>query len=207
MKNIVLIIAVTLQYSIFAQVGIGTKNPQEMLHVEGTMIVDGVDTPDNSLALIGADALGNLTTLSLDNSLTLNNNKLEFTRSPFDDMGSMDISSVPTVGPNRVHNLDLQLGVGETNEGKIVIKIFGTPANIKLTGIQDGVDGMHLFFYHLDAGRNIFFIDESDGQASGSLPKNRIRVLASSETISGPGCVELVYDGTAQRWLFLSIHD
>ena len=206
MKKTLLIIAVTLQYSIFAQVGIGTKTPQEMLHVEGTMIVDGVDTPDNSLALVGADALGNLTTLALDNNLTLNNNKLEFTRSPFDAMGTMDISSVPTVGPNRVHNLDLQLGVGETNEGKTVIKIIGTPANIKLTGIQDGVDGMHLFFYHL-ANQNVFFIDESDSQASGSLPKNRIRVLASSETISGQGCVEMVYDGAAQRWLFLSIHD
>ena len=203
-KFIILFIVLLAGLNGKAQIGIGTTDPQETLHVDGDVIVDGYATSDTN-ALVGADDDGTLTTLNLGNNLIIENNELTLVRSTTFGIGDMDISGISIFGLH-VHNLDLQLGPGEINEGKTVIKVFGTPENIKLTGIQDGTDGMHLFFYHT-ASQNIQFLDQTDTNSLLSLPQNRINVLATSEVISGPGCVELIYDGTSQRWLFLSIHD
>ena len=191
-------------FTLSAQVGIGTVTPMETLEVNGDVIVDGI-AETNSTVLIGADDDGTLTSLELGNNLLIENNELKLVRTATYGIGDMDISGVFVAGQH-VHNLDLQLGPGEINEGKTVIRVFGTPSNIKLTGIQDGTDGLHLFFYHL-ASNNIFFEDQANINSLLSLPKNRINVLASSETISGQGSVEMLYDGTSQRWLFLSILD
>ena len=203
-KFIILFIVLLAGLNGKAQIGIGTTDPQETLHVDGDVIVDGYATSDTN-ALVGADDDGTLTTLNLGNNLIIENNELTLVRSTTFGIGDMDISGI-IVFSLFVHNLDLQLGPGEINEGKTVIKVYGTPGNIKLTGIQDGTAGMHLFFYHT-ASQNIQFMDQTDTNSLSSLPQNRINVLASSEVISGPGCVELIYDGTSQRWLFLSIHD
>ena len=203
--KILLLLCLVFHYSI-AQIGIGTTNPQEDLHVEGDLIVEGYSILDNSTSLVGADDLGNLTTLNLDSSLTLENNKLELGRSIFYGIDDMDLSGLTTSGGNLAHNLDLQLGVGETNEGVTVVNLILLPSNIKITGIQDGVDGQHLFVYNSNTN-NIVFLDESDTKSLGSLAENRIKVLASSETLAGEGCVELIYDGNYQRWVLISIHD
>jgi hypothetical protein len=205
MKIRLLLILLLSISALQAQIGIGTTDPQETLHIEGDLFIEGVGGVEDSMALVGADDDGTLTTLELDNNLLIENNKLSLVRSTTYGIGDMDISGVIILA-NHVHDLDLQLGPGEINEGKTVIKVFGAPANFKLTGIQDGVDGMHLFFYHIGS-TNIQFIDQTDTNALLSAPKNRINVLASSETISGQGSVEMIYDGTSQRWLFLSIHD
>ena len=206
MKKHILILILLLTSLVQAQVGIGTVNPQETLHIEGDLIVEGFSNTDNSTSLVGADNEGNLITLNLDNQLTLENNTLYLANSISFGIGDMDLSGISVGIGNLVHNLDLQLGPGELNEGKVVIKVHSLPSNIKLTGIQDGVDGLHLFFYRSD-DKNVVFIDEQDPKASSSSSNNRIKVLAGSETISAEGSVEMIYDGVSQRWLFLSIHD
>ncbi|KQC33041.1 hypothetical protein AAU57_06690 [Nonlabens sp. YIK11] len=189
-----------------AQVGIGTTSPQETLHIEGDLIVEGYNQFENSTMLVGADSQGNLTTLTLNNELTLENNRIQLANSIYYGIGRRDLTLLAIGSANRVHNLDLKLGLGEANHGKTVIKVSNLPGNIKLTGIQDGVDGQHLFFYHAGKG-NIVFLDEQDSASNFSLPRNRIKVLAGSETISGQGSIELFYDGALQRWVILSIHD
>ena len=91
-----------------AQVGIGTADPQEDLHIIGYLIVEGYSLLDNSTSLVGADDLGNLTVLNLDNNLTLENNKLELSRSIYYGIGDIDLSGIITVGGNLAHNVDLQ---------------------------------------------------------------------------------------------------
>lgn len=206
MKNFLLLVFLLCASILLAQVGIGTTNPKETLHIQGDLIVEGFSDLDNSTSLVGADDEGNLTILNLDNQLTLENNTLQLAGSIYYGIGDMDLGSIVIMPGNYTHNLDLLLGPGEKNEGKVVINIYNLPSNIKLTGIEDGVDGMHLFFYHSETN-NIIFIDEANAKALESLPQNRIKVLAGSETISAQGSVEMIYDGASQRWIFLSIHD
>jgi hypothetical protein len=202
-----LLLLIILGFNVsMAQVGIGTTNPQEGLHVVGDLIVEGYTSVDDSMSLVGADDMGNLTILNLDNTLTIENNKLELSRSIYYGIGDMDLSGLTTSSGNLVHNLDLQLGTAEINEGKIVIMLTALPSNIKITGIQDGINGQHLFIYN-SASRNIVFLDEADPKSLDSSPQNRIKVLASSETLSGEGSIELIYDGGVQRWILISIHD
>tara|TARA_R110002012_G_scaffold193144_3_gene360750 strand:+ start:681 stop:1295 length:615 start_codon:yes stop_codon:yes gene_type:complete len=190
----------------FAQVGINTNTPQETLHVEGDLRVQKTDSLATITQLVGIDLLGNLTTVELANNLILDdNNTLNLNRGYTYGIGSQNLSSLIPLGPNFVHDVDLQLGLGEANEGKTVIKVFGTTQNIRLTGFQDGTDGLHLFFYYTGT-HNIIFIDQTNLNNL-SLPQNSINVLAGTETISGHGCIEFIYDGTSQRWLLLSIHD
>lgn len=197
-------------YSLFSaplwsQVGIGTTAPQETLDINGTLRVEGSDDTNEATGLIGADNDGTLTTLNIDSSLTLINNTLELTRSYIYDIGIVDISGAPVIS-GELPDLDLLIGPGDVNEGKTVIYVINTPSNVKLTGIQDGVNGLHIFFYHFDATNNIQFLNEDSG-GNTSVLTNRIKVLTNSETISGKGCVELIYDGNSERWLFLSVHD
>ena len=204
MNKFLLFIFLLAGVSGLAQIGIGITNPKETLDVNGDVIVDGYGI-SGSNALVGADDDGTLTTLNLDSSLIIEDNQLTLLRGTTYGIGDMDISGITILGTH-THNLDLQLGPAEINAGKTVIKVNRTPSNIKLTGIQGGTDGMHLFIYHT-ATKNIIFVDQTDTNSLLSAPENRINVLAGSETISGQGCVELIYDGTSQRWLFLSIHD
>ena len=170
------------------------------------MRVQKTDSLATITQLVGIDLLGNLTTVELANNLILDdNNTLNLNRGYTYGIGSQNLSSLIPLGPNFVHDVDLQLGLGEANEGKTVIKVFGTTQNIRLTGFQDGTDGLHLFFYYTGT-HNIIFIDQTNLNNL-SLPQNSINVLAGTETISGHGCIEFIYDGTSQRWLLLSIHD
>ncbi len=205
MCKLLLILTFIISPIIRAQVGIGTTNPQETLHVVGSVRVENSPLTTSAVALVGADDKGTLTTLNIQNTLTINNGKVNVQGNVLYGIGTKDLSGTVYDG-NFIHNLKLNLGPGESNEGMSVVKVYNLPANGKLTGIQDGVDGLHLFFYNVGTG-NIQFMDESDINSAGSLAENRIKVLAGSETISGQGCVELLYDGTSQRWLFLSIHD
>jgi len=193
-----------LSASALAQIGIGTTQPQEKLQVEGTLRVEGFDDGNDTTALVGADVYGTLTSLNIDNNLTIINNTLELTRSYLFEIGHFDMSTV-TIVSGEVADLELDIEDGEVNDGKTIIYLDNLKANIKLTGIEDGEDGMHLFLYNTNQ-RTIQILDEST-LGNNSQEENRIKVLMTNETITGNGCMELIYDGNSQRWLLLSIHD
>ena len=188
-----------------AQIGIGTTQPQEYLHVVGTLRVEGTDDMNDTTALIGANDDGTLTSLNIDSSLSIINNTLEVTASYLYDIGSFDMSTI-TIISGQAADLDINIGPGEENEGKTVIYLNNLASNIKLTGFQDGVDGLHLFLLNKASTRNIQFLDENT-LGNNSTLINRIKVLSNNETISGYGCIEILYDGDSERWLILSIHD
>lgn len=46
-----------------------------------------------------------------------------------------------------------------------------------------------------------------DNLAASSLAANRIDTIGTSTSTSGIGTVELVYDGTVQKWIVIAIRD
>ena len=103
MKKHILILTLLLTSLVQAQVGIGTVNPQETLHIVGDLIVEGFSNIDNSTSLVGADNEGNLITLNLDNQLTLENNSLYLANSISYGLGDMDLSGISVGSGNHVH--------------------------------------------------------------------------------------------------------
>jgi hypothetical protein len=202
MKRILQFLLLCLASLSYAQVGINTNDPKEMLHVNGTMRVEGTGEITNTASLVGVDTDGNLTTVNLENTLDLVDNELILRSGITYGIGSVDLGSITG---NFIHDLDLKLGPGEVNQGKSVIKVYNTPGVVTITGFKGRVEGLHLFFYHF-ASPKITFFDAGNNKTE-SFEENRILTLANSQGLTGFGCVEFIYDGVAKKWILLSFVD
>lgn len=205
-KYLIYIFAFTFSYS-FGQVGIGTTEPEEMLHVVGNVRVEGT-SPDSALALVGADDEGNLTSLVLSSKVRLINNKLQLTTGTTYEIGSKSLKTLTTGSGNnyKLNNLNLDLGDGQANDGKTVILVSEINKNIEVTGIAGGSNGMHIFFYATTSNK-VTFHDHTTTTGQLSTDANRLNIQAANEVISGGGVVEFIYDGPTQKWILLSIQD
>ena len=189
---------------LFAQVGIGTTQPEEMLHVVGDLKIEGT-SPDDAVELVGADDKGTLTALPFSNQIRIINNKIELVSSSEYRIGAKSLASYMTPGSGnlRIDNLNLDLGAGQVNEGKTVIHITGYDRNIRITGFTNGEDGMHLYFYATPS-HNVTFVNLSNT----SLAQNRINALASpGDALIQGGVAEFIYDGKSQKWILLSLQN
>ena len=199
--NYIFLILPTL---LFAQVGIGTTQPEEMLHVVGDLKIEGT-SPDDAVELVGADDNGTLTSLPFSNQIRIINNKIELVTSSEYRIGEKSLASYMTTGSGnpRIDNLSLDLGSGEVNEGKTVIRITGYNKNIRITGLTNGVDGMHLYFY-AEPSYNVTFVNLSNN----SQAQNQINALASpSDALVQGGVAEFIYDGKSKKWILLSLQN
>lgn len=202
MKSIQLLIVALLGIMpgvIFAQVGIGTTEPTAMLDVNGTIMVESA-IDKNVDALVAADANGVLTTIELGQNLVINEGRISMRSSSFYTMGVQDLAAISVLPGGITNNLDLNIDAGEANEGKIVIKLINTPGNIKISGIQGGYDGRHVYLYQDDKSTMTIL-----NMSALSLPGNQVDTLTgSSFNISGRGMIELVYDGPTSKWVVIS---
>ncbi|PHR90625.1 MAG: hypothetical protein COA80_15755 [Leeuwenhoekiella sp.] len=203
MKTVQLIVVAfiaTLPFSIQAQVGIGTTQPTKMLDVNGTIMVESAIIDKKVDALVAADENGVLTTIDLGQNLVLNEGRISMRSSSFYTMGVQDLAAINVLPGGITNNLDLNIDAGEVNEDKIVIKLINTPANIKITGIQGGYDGRHVYLYQDDKSTLTIL-----NMSNLSLPGNQVDTLTgSSFNISGQGMIELVYDGPTSKWVVIS---
>lgn len=206
LASLLLIIVNFTCLTTIAQIGIGTVNPQEDLHVAGSLRVEGTDDSNSTTALVGVDNDGTLTQLNLGPNLTIINNKLEVKANYLYKIGSKDMTTVPILGNGEVADLDLRIAAGQVNNGASVIHLNNLPQNIKLSGIKNGVDGLHLFLINNHNSRNIQIYNDDTANINSS-PQNRIKVLSTISTITGNAAIELLYDGNINRWLVLSLHD
>lgn len=183
----------------FAQVGIGTTEPTAMLDVNGTIMVESA-IDKNVDALVAADENGVLTTIDLGQNLVINEGRISMRSSSFYTMGVQDLSGISVLPGGITNNLDLNIDAGEANDEKIVIKLINTPGNIKITGIQGGYDGRHVYLYQDDKSTMTIL-----NMSELSLPGNQVDTLTgSSFNISGRGMIELVYDGPTSKWVVIS---
>ncbi|MCC4213792.1 hypothetical protein [Leeuwenhoekiella parthenopeia] len=197
---LLIVIFSILTAPVFAQVGIGTTEPTTMLDVNGTIMVESAIIDKNVDALVAADENGVLTTIDLGQNLVMNEGRISYRSSSFYSMGVQDLSGISVLPGGITSNLDVNIDPGEANEGKIVIKLINTPGNIKITGIQGGYDGRHLYLYQDDKSTLTIL-----NMSNLSLPGNQVDTLTgSSFNISGQGMIELVYDGPTSKWVVIS---
>lgn len=185
----------------YSQVGIGTTNPQETLHVEGTLCVTNTSTKTPA-KLAGLDGDGTMADVFVGPGLELDGNILKNTASG----GGSAVYLVATInvpdGPpgEELHDYDIDLGGANAN--KVVFRLVGRTANYKITGIAGGTDGRHIVLFNVST-TNLTLVAES----LDSAPKNRLITLANNVATSGQGTAELVYDGTLQRWILIGFRD
>lgn len=101
--------------------------------------------------------------------------------------------------PNGSTNNDLNPGSGN------FIRLSGSSSNFDVTGIDGGVDGKILVIYNTGGGHM-----RLKNENAGSAAENRILTLKAGggdASTNAQGAITLAYDGTAQRWIVISIND
>ena len=184
-----------------AQVGINNTDPQETLHISGTVRIETTDqatvTTDK---LFGLDAAGTLREVAVGTNLTLSGNTLSAAAASGFDHAFGTITLNVVGGVKLFSNVDLLLDPGEANFGKTIIRVRGLPGDVEIDGISGGYDGQHIWLYPTRA--KLTLIKDA---SSLSLPANRI----TDNTKLGAnhyGMIELVYDGTRSRWVIMQHH-
>jgi hypothetical protein len=196
-KITLLVVLLLVTLLTFGQVGINTTNPQEMLHVNGKIRVDDA-AGRSAVSVMGVDATGTLNTMEVGGALEIHNNTIIASGT-----GYYSVIEIPVTTPNpntRIDNIDL--GVDGVNAYKTVIRFTGQTNSFDITGIQGGIEGRHIILLN-PLNVNMGVIDESNH----SLPLNRIITYGSgpTESTSGEGAIELVYDGT--RWVVINFRN
>jgi hypothetical protein len=194
--RIILLLIVQFNY---AQVGIGTTNPQATLHVEGNLRVTNTNNTTTSIDLLGNGAQGNVTSIKVGEGLSLKDNEL--TASETGTPTKYKIANIPitTTAPNQdFDNMNYDLSGANVD---IVIFRLGAAHNYTISGISGGTDGRHIIIYNSNG------VNLTIDSMSSSIPANNIDTLGSSTSTSGTGTIELVYDGTLAKWIVINIRN
>ena len=198
MSKITLFVFILLVTSpTFGQVGINTTSPQEALHVNGKIRVDDA-SGRTSVSVLGVDATGTLNTMAVAGALEVHNNTIVASGTGYYSV--VDVA-VLTPNPNTRFD-DIDLGVDAANTYKTVIRFTGQTQSFNLSGIIGGVEGRHIIILN-PANVNMGVLNNSIQSSA----LNRIITYGSgpSESTSGQGAIEMVYDGT--RWVVLNLRN
>lgn len=194
------VLLIALSVDLHAQVGINTTDPKQELDINGHLRVRDLSQSGAGLAggsLLFTEADGTVVGLSsLDLEVDSNNN-INIGGGRFYRIAHVDVGSGSTLD-----NLDLDLD--GANRGATMIVLTGSSgSDIEISGIKDGVDGRHIIIVN-DFSKKITIKDQ-DG---GSDAENRIDVKTSTNvTNDNVGSMELVYDGTINRWILFKLID
>ena len=183
----------------FAQVGIGTTNPQATLHIEGNLRVSNTNNTTTSSDLLGNCAQGDVTSIKVGEGLLLKNNEL--TASGTGSPTRYNIANIPitTIAPNQdFDNMDYFL---EGVNRDVVIFRLSAAHNYTISGLSGGTNGRHIIIYNSNA------VNLTIDSMSSSIPANNIDTLGAATATSGVGTIELVYDGALAKWIVINIRN
>lgn len=183
----------------FAQVGIGTTNPQATLHVQGNLRVTNTNNTTTAETLLGNCGQGDITSIKVGDGLVLKDNELS--TASVSSPTKYKIAPIPivTTAPNQnFDNVNLDLNGANLD---IVVFRLGPAHNYTISGITGGTDGRHLIIYNSSA------VNLTINSMSSSIPANNIDTLGSATATSGVGTLELVYDGTLNKWIVINIRN
>lgn len=183
----------------YAQVGIGTTNPLSTLHVQGTMRITNTDNTTSTTKLAGTCDSGIVADVKVGRNLTLVNNELSAADGDNSIYKVAAVKMLTPVSNFAFDNLDLQLS--GVNAGVVVFRFYGSTQNFSIKGITGGTNGRHIILYNSSA------VNMKMDHMMSSIAPNSIDTIGASTSTSGIGTVELVYDGSASKWIVIAIRD
>jgi len=180
-------------------VGINTSDPQATLHVNGNFKFD----PNLSVTptrLVGIVENGGTREIVLGDTFDITNGTLEVTET--DDPNILIIGDVDqslTAPINQYDNYDI--GLGDVNQDKAVIRFTGETAGYTVTGFSGGYDGRILYFYNAQ-NHSVTF---NNLNASSDSENQIITGSGSNVGINNIGAAEFIYDASIQKWILVNI--
>lgn len=183
----------------YAQVGIGTTNPQATLHVQGSIRVTNTNNTTTSSQLLGNCAQGDVTSIKVGEGLSLKDNELTNTNTSSPTKYKIVGIPITTTAPNQnFDNMNFDLNGANVD---VVIFRLGAAHNYTISGISGGTDGRHIIIYNSNG------VNLTINNMSSSNPANSIDTLGSATATSGVGTIEFVYDGTLGKWIVINIRN
>ncbi|MEO8516063.1 MAG: hypothetical protein ABI426_04925 [Flavobacterium sp.] len=182
----------------FSQVGIGTTTPLSTLHVEGTMRVTNTNNTTVTTKLTGTCAQGIVADIKVGKGLALSANELVSTAN--NSTYGVALITILTPSPNLAFD-NLNLDLNGANVDVVIFRLTGSTNNFSIAGISGGTNGRHIILYNSSS------VNMKIDHLASSIAINKIDTIGTSTSTSGVGTVELVYDGTIQRWIVIAIRD
>lgn len=184
--------------SFFAQVGIGTTAPLSTLHVEGTMRVSNTSNTTTTTKLTGTCSQGIMADVKIGKGLSLSSNELASTT----NTAFYGVASVSMITPSPNYTFDnLNLNLAGINSDVVIFRFTGSTSNFSVAGIAGGTTGRHVILYNSSP------VNMKIDHLMSSTPSNSIDTIGTSTSTSGIGTVEMVYDGSIQKWIVIAIRD
>ena len=184
--------------SFFAQVGIGTTTPLSTLHVEGTMRVSNTSNTTATTKLIGTCSQGIMADVKIGKGLSLSSNELASSV----NTAFYGVASVSMITPVSNYTFDnLNLNLAGINSDVVIFRFTGSTSNFSVSGIAGGTNGRHVILYNSSP------VNMKINHLTSSTPENSIDTIGTSTSTSGIGTVEMVYDGSIQKWIVIAIRD
>jgi len=182
---------------VFGQVGINTTDPQADLDINGTVRVrqfaNSLNNEIDGMMLVGVDEEGNFVQIEVGENIILEDNVLRVVENKY---RITEVNLLSTI----VNNLALVILPGEPNDDKKVVKLrnlLGLPGPFSVSGIEAAEDGQIVWIVAYDTNIKLLANDLL------SLPQNRI-MMNGNLVLQQYDMVQLIYDGTAQRWMVMS---
>lgn len=183
----------------YAQVGVGTTNPQATLHVQGNLRVTNTNNTTTSVELLGNCSQGDITSIKVGEGLLLKNNELSNTNTSSPTKYKIAVIPIVTIAP--IQNFDnFNLDLNGVNVDVVIFRLAAAH-NYTLSGISGGVDGRHVIIYNSNP------VNLTINNMNSSNLLNHIDTLGSATATSGVGTIELVYDGTLSKWIVINIRN
>ena len=165
----------------FSQVGIGTLEPTNTLHVNGTLRIEGTSGVTTATNLMCADANG------VFNNVTAGPNLIQTGNTLASYPTKHQIATI-TLSSNVINDLDLELS--GTNKDVVIFQIVYTVANFEITGIAGGTDGRHIILISpFTNSRDLKLKNKNTNSVVG----NRFRSGGDVTIKPGEDLLELIY--------------
>lgn len=177
---------------VFGQIGINTTEPSATLDVNGTFRVRNF-MPNQEVEaekILGVDHEGNFVEVIVGENIILENNELRVVENRYHS------AETTTITDGTVNNFDLLILPGEPNDDKKIMKINTSLSSVYITGIKAGEDGQMIWLMALNDRVKLLPLN------SGSDPENQF-LINNVITFFQYEMVQLVYDGSLQKWLFM----